>query len=547
MTTPLTEEQRRKLQQLREGRQSSFDTGLDTSFDVREPVVPEPTPVAPIEPVIPTEPEPTQPILPEPTQPTEIAPIVDETPLVEDVPAVPPAGGAGIDPLTGGVETDILPEPAITPAPTPGIGFGQLQRETGDVFQQQIAATERRADIAAQEAIEMEPILKEKTNILEKHQEETKRIVDQAAANTQDQMSKIQGQVDELNKMEYKGFWQSKSTGEKILGALSVALGAYAQGLSGGRTPNTALAIMNKAMEDDFRQFQAKSNKKIQLIQQSRASLATKQAAVREELTRQEAYKVGQLGQLESKLGELSNKFKAPKAKEQANLLAAQINQSKIQLQAQLQAQIEAKNARDAQTAINKEKTDLLNKANLLKQKELKQKEGFTQEQGLRKEYNSLPEIKEAKKVSNAYERLRSVEKTPAGDLSLVFSYMKMLDPGSTVREGEFATASNAGDVSDRIYNLYNRLIEGEILTKEQRNDFVKQASNLNTATQKNIQPIDKQFKKIAKERGIDFSNIKAAPLEEEQRESRPAPHGQTVRQGGKLYKWDGTQYVEVK
>ena len=34
-----------------------------------------------------------------------------------------------------------------------------------------------------------------------------------------------------------------------------------------------------------------------------------------------------------------------------------------------------------------------------------------------------------------------------AGDMALIFSYMKMLDPNSTVREGEYATAQDAGSI----------------------------------------------------------------------------------------------------
>jgi hypothetical protein len=63
----------------------------------------------------------------------------------------------------------------------------------------------------------------------------------------------------------------------------------------------------------------------------------------------------------------------------------------------------------------------------------------------------------------------------PAGDIALIFAFMKTLDPGSTVREGEFATAESAGSVSDSIWNRYNRVLKGERLG-ETRSDFVNQA-----------------------------------------------------------------------
>lgn len=65
---------------------------------------------------------------------------------------------------------------------------------------------------------------------------------------------------------------------------------------------------------------------------------------------------------------------------------------------------------------------------------------------------------------------------TPAGDLSLIFSYMKLLDPNSTVREGEFANAQNAGSIDDKVRNMYNKVKKGTRLTDTQRKDFVASA-----------------------------------------------------------------------
>ena len=51
---------------------------------------------------------------------------------------------------------------------------------------------------------------------------------------------------------------------------------------------------------------------------------------------------------------------------------------------------------------------------------------------------------------------------TGAGDISFVYQFMKMLDPNSVVREGEFATAETAGGVPEFIWKTYNNLKEGE-------------------------------------------------------------------------------------
>src|SRR3990167_7070520 len=54
--------------------------------------------------------------------------------------------------------------------------------------------------------------------------------------------------------------------------------------------------------------------------------------------------------------------------------------------------------------------------------------------------------------VKEGYNRVAaSMRGTAAGDMSLIFGIMKMLDSNSTVREGEYATAQNAGSIPDRV------------------------------------------------------------------------------------------------
>lgn len=83
--------------------------------------------------------------------------------------------------------------------------------------------------------------------------------------------------------------------------------------------------------------------------------------------------------------------------------------------------------------------------------------------------------------TKEAYVRIQAAAKDPsaAGDLALIFNYMKLLDPGSVVREGEFATAQNTAGVPDQIRNMYNRALNGERLNPNQRGDFVNRAERL--------------------------------------------------------------------
>ena len=136
-------------------------------------------------------------------------------------------------------------------------------------------------------------------------------------------------------------------------------------------------------------------------------------------------------------------------------------------------------------------------------------KDSFGNQDKLRDDY--IKSSSEFIDVRNSFDRILSVtnkEPTAAGDLSLIFNYMKMLDPGSTVREGEFATAKNSAGVDDRLRALYNGMVEGERLAPNTRADFVNQAFNLYEG-QQSIQEMNMDYwKNLAKEYDFKESRI---------------------------------------
>lgn len=143
----------------------------------------------------------------------------------------------------------------------------------------------------------------------------------------------------------------------------------------------------------------------------------------------------------------------------------------------------------------------------MLMQRDGVPKETADMEQSLRKEYATL--AKPYFEVRDAYSRVEQAASQPsaAGDLALIFNYMKMLDPGSVVREGEFATAQNAAGVPDRVRNLWNRLLSGERLNEAQRGDFVGQARGLFQRQERQYQKIQNQYQQISQRLGLDPSN----------------------------------------
>lgn len=122
----------------------------------------------------------------------------------------------------------------------------------------------------------------------------------------------------------------------------------------------------------------------------------------------------------------------------------------------------------------------------------------------MRQELSSLN--KEDLGVVNAYQRVEAAARQPsaAGDLSLIFGYMKMLDPGSVVREGEFANAQNAAGIPDRISNLYNNALKGERLNPNQREQFVTEAKKLHDQSRARVANRTIEYADIASQYGYD-------------------------------------------
>jgi len=130
----------------------------------------------------------------------------------------------------------------------------------------------------------------------------------------------------------------------------------------------------------------------------------------------------------------------------------------------------------------------------------------FENEEKLRKEFNAA--TKPHQEVRQSYNRLLAAKDTAAGDIALIFGYMRMLDPGSVVREGEFATAQNAAGIPDMVRNMYNRALSGERLNPNQRDQFKDQAGAIYQKYDQEYSARAEQFRGIAKQNRIDPSRV---------------------------------------
>lgn len=133
-------------------------------------------------------------------------------------------------------------------------------------------------------------------------------------------------------------------------------------------------------------------------------------------------------------------------------------------------------------------------------------------ESKFRKEYSD--QTRGYQEVKSAYGRILASENSAVGDISLIFGYMKMLDPESVVREGEFATAEKARGVPESVLNIYNKLISGRRLNSSQRKSFKGQADKLYKTAATQEETVRKGIERIATGYGLKTENIFYAPTE---------------------------------
>lgn len=171
-------------------------------------------------------------------------------------------------------------------------------------------------------------------------------------------------------------------------------------------------------------------------------------------------------------------------------------------------------------------------------------------ESTLRKEYDT-----QSKSFVNArigFEKLQEASlggPSAAKDLSLIFGYMKLLDPTSVVRESEQASASNAAGVPERIRNIWNRTLTGQRLTPEQRLDFISSGRRLFLPYIADQTQREEFYGNLAGE--YDFKVDRVVPTKLPKKGSRTNPYiyqneGEAEAAGLTGFAYIGGRFVEI-
>ena len=141
---------------------------------------------------------------------------------------------------------------------------------------------------------------------------------------------------------------------------------------------------------------------------------------------------------------------------------------------------------------------------------------GFDNALKLRSDFRSEPVYKGFEEIKAANNQIKQAAAmaSPAGDLAAATKVMKVLDPGSVVRESELGMAIAATGVEDRVKNYANMVITGQKLTPSQRKDFVDLSEKLYNAAGNQFNQKRGEYAGIAERNKLDVNAAVGAPAE---------------------------------
>jgi hypothetical protein len=134
----------------------------------------------------------------------------------------------------------------------------------------------------------------------------------------------------------------------------------------------------------------------------------------------------------------------------------------------------------------------------------------FSRAIDLRKDFRSEPVYKAQQEMKSAYSQVKAGldAQTPVGDLAAATKIMKLLDPGSVVRESELGMAMAATGLLDRVTNYAENIVKGTKLTEQQRKDFANLAQSLYGISESEYNKKREEYVGIAKRNNLPLEDV---------------------------------------
>jgi hypothetical protein len=139
---------------------------------------------------------------------------------------------------------------------------------------------------------------------------------------------------------------------------------------------------------------------------------------------------------------------------------------------------------------------------------------GFENEVNLKKMFSNEPIYKDYSDMQSAFKQVKSslAQENPIGDVAAATKIMKLLDPGSVVRESELGIAMAATGKMDRLQNYVQNWTSGTKLTPAQRQDFQNLANELYAAAGQTYNTKRNEYVDFASKYNLDPTKALGAP-----------------------------------
>jgi hypothetical protein len=139
---------------------------------------------------------------------------------------------------------------------------------------------------------------------------------------------------------------------------------------------------------------------------------------------------------------------------------------------------------------------------------------GFENESKLKSMFSGEPIYKDFNDMQSAFKQVQSSlkQENPIGDVAAATKIMKLLDPGSVVRESELGISMAAAGKMDRLQNYVTNWTQGTKLTPTQRQDFQNLANELYAAAGQTYNAKRQEYADFGAKYNLDANKALGAP-----------------------------------
>jgi hypothetical protein len=141
---------------------------------------------------------------------------------------------------------------------------------------------------------------------------------------------------------------------------------------------------------------------------------------------------------------------------------------------------------------------------------------------GLKMQGDIRQDLKGPKDTATAYQTMYNAATNPTqkGDTTMLYTFFKVLDPQSTVREGEIEMIKQSRSIPEKFKGMAQKLASGKTLLESERADLLNQAYQYVANQQRGVTETIDMYKDYAKAFGLNpekavpnpFADIKKPP-----------------------------------